>query len=257
MANHEQRTADIYELVKLIAETLNTEVTRIDGIDSGVNGVGADVIRLTAALADVKSTIEAQKDSTLRLGEAQVEFDGKQEFANEKLLAIIESIGANEEALTAIAQGIVDLETVNVETREAISAKLASTQDEYTQNVANLSEEFFGVTEKLENINYEAEFVEISEIQADTVAKLDGLKELAVEQQQAVENRFDEIVAEMANAISKLDSVSEKAADIKADFKAIIARVGIIETKLSANLPDTDVVDLFVDEDELDTDGEV
>lgn len=62
MANFEQRTADTYELVKLIAETLNSEVTRIDGIDNGVNGVGADVIRLTASLADIKSTIEAQKN---------------------------------------------------------------------------------------------------------------------------------------------------------------------------------------------------
>lgn len=133
--------------------------------------------------------------------------------------------------------------------REAISAKLASTQDEYTQNVASLSEDFFGVTEKLQNINYEAQFVEISEIQADTVSKLDGLKELAIEQQQTIESRFDEIVLEMANAIEKLDRVSEKATDIKGDFKAIIARVGIIETKLSANLPDTDIVDLFADED--------
>ena len=249
MANFEQRTADTYELVKLIAETLNSEVTRIDGIDNGVNGVGADVIRLTASLADIKSTIEAQKESTLRLDDAQVEFSDKQEFTNSKLLELIDAIGTNEEALHAIAQGIVDLETVNAETREAISAKLASTQDEYTQNVASLSEDFFGVTEKLQNINYEAQFVEISEIQADTVSKLDGLKELAIEQQQTIESRFDEIVLEMANAIEKLDRVSEKATDIKDDFKAIIARVGIIETKLSANLPDTDIVDLFTDED--------
>lgn len=249
MANFEQRTADTYELVKLIAETLNSEVTRIDGIDNGVNGVGADVIRLTASLADIKSTIEAQKESTLRLDDAQVEFSDKQEFTNSKLLELIDAIGTNEEALHAIAQGIVDLETVNAETREAISAKLASTQDEYTQNVASLSEDFFGVTEKLQNINYEAQFVEISEIQADTVSKLDGLKELAIEQQQTIESRFDEIVLEMANAIEKLDRVSEKATDIKGDFKAIIARVGIIETKLSANLPDTDIVDLFADED--------
>lgn len=249
MANFEQRTADTYELVKLIAETLNSEVTRIDGIDNGVNGVGADVIRLTASLADIKSTIEAQKESTLRLDDAQVEFSDKQEFTNSKLLELIDAIGTNEEALHAIAQGIVDLETVNAETREAISAKLASTQDEYTQNVASLSEDFFGVTEKLQNINYEAQFVEISEIQADTVSKLDGLKELAIEQQQTIESRFDEIVLEMANAIEKLDRVSEKATDIKDDFKAIIARVGIIETKLSANLPDTDIVDLFADED--------
>lgn len=232
----EQRIADILELVKLITETSGRDHDILQNVDQHVNDLGVQSININGLLAELKTAIESNGDYINQLSQGQETMASEATALVDQLTQLIEGQTTNEESVNRLAEGIVQLEGLINDAKVDVIERMNSNQQEYVERVTSLGNDFQAVAESILLIEYGEQF---EKLQSDTISLRDQLvsiQDRASVNNETVLNRISESAAKLEGVISQIATVNAQSEEIKDDFKSIIARVGVIETKLSANL---------------------
>lgn len=229
---HEQRLADIKELLNLVLESTNRVGTMLDTTDNNLNEMGGTVVELGRAILEMDENVSKQHENLQSVVEGQSEVNTlTKEFIN-KLNESLEQQGNTKSTLDIIAEALLELEDLNEAQHNEIITKISESNDNYTTAMVRVNEKLDVLHTTIDEITYEECFNRIDETLVNMDKKAENMLSNLNDQERRVSDKMSEILSRLQEVVVKVDKLNKASEEIAEDFETATARINKIDLKL-------------------------
>lgn len=241
MANIEQTVKDTHELLNLVSETVVENSENLTAVDTNMNKLGGDVVKLHETAEAAKSGIDKQNQSIEDVRE-------NQEIVKESNIKLVDGInqtlnsfGESEQSLEDIKEKLDAQKEKDIENHSEVLEKLDLTNTEYANNVKSFESAVTEVSDKIETLDVHEKLENVLESLGKIVEKQRELEDRQATNNTTNTDKLTKITDEINSAVERMSVLSTETDELKSDFLTSIARMKNIDVKLEAILDEGDI----------------